>query len=218
MPGERRVIFWAKEDAWATILTVLVFLPIWPFVDCSPVLAQRAVGCGCYCGITLPPPCSEDACKRACGWKGSPSGSGASSTSPADAAMGIMRQFIEQNEQERQRSMQENQQMMRSIDEMSRERIRLEDDMLRNAAEQARRLDDKRRDETLSTLKGIPPTDDLTLKPATDFFGIPGGPKGDLSSPIDSSGVNLRQLDPNKSITVDHKALQENRQDPQKQK
>lgn len=25
-------------------------------------------GCGCYCGAVLPPPCSDDACKRACGW------------------------------------------------------------------------------------------------------------------------------------------------------
>ncbi len=25
--------------------------------------------CGCYCGIYLPAPCSDDACKRACGWQ-----------------------------------------------------------------------------------------------------------------------------------------------------
>lgn len=28
-------------------------------------------GCGCYCGAVIPPPCSEEACKSACGWQGS---------------------------------------------------------------------------------------------------------------------------------------------------
>lgn len=27
------------------------------------------VSCGCYCGISVPPPCSDDACKRACGYQ-----------------------------------------------------------------------------------------------------------------------------------------------------
>lgn len=34
----------------------------------APAVAQVAVQCGCYCGITLPPPCSEQAFKTACGY------------------------------------------------------------------------------------------------------------------------------------------------------
>lgn len=33
----------------------------------SPAHAQRVVGCDCYCGINLPPPCSEQACINSCG-------------------------------------------------------------------------------------------------------------------------------------------------------
>lgn len=41
-----------------------------PFVS-SPAAAQgQAVSCGCYCGKVLSPPCSDDACKSACGWNG----------------------------------------------------------------------------------------------------------------------------------------------------
>jgi len=40
-------------------------------------LSQRAyaqvpgevVKCGCYCGVMLDPPCSDDDCKRACGYQ-----------------------------------------------------------------------------------------------------------------------------------------------------
>lgn len=31
--------------------------------------AQKVVGCGCYCGKVIPPPCSDNACKAACGWR-----------------------------------------------------------------------------------------------------------------------------------------------------
>jgi hypothetical protein len=41
-----------------------------------PALAQGAVLCGCYCGITISPPCSEEACKAACGYGGGESGGG----------------------------------------------------------------------------------------------------------------------------------------------
>ena len=40
-----------------------------------PASAQgRAVSCGCYCGVVLSPPCSDDACKAACGYGGGSSG------------------------------------------------------------------------------------------------------------------------------------------------
>jgi hypothetical protein len=94
--------------------------------------------------------------------------------------------------------------MMQSLDEMSRQRIRSEDAMLRNAADQARRLDDQHRDETLSTLTGIPRTDGLTLKPSTDFFGIPGNPKVGTSDlqlkPYDAASLNQKPDTPNASV------------------
>jgi hypothetical protein len=34
----------------------------------APALAQSPAACGCYCGIVISPPCSEQACKQACGW------------------------------------------------------------------------------------------------------------------------------------------------------
>ncbi len=108
------------------------------------------------------------------------------------------------------------QQMMQSLDEISRQKIRSEDAMLRNAADQARRLDEQRQAETLSSLTGVPKTDGLTLKPSTDFFGVPGNPKGEQSAPVDSSVVDLRHLDPNKPIMVDQNVLQDSGQDKQK--
>jgi len=106
--------------------------------------------------------------------------------------------------QEAQNRALQDQQMMQSLDEMSRQRIRSEDAMLRNAADQARRLDDQRRDETLSTLTGIPQTDGLTLKPSTDFFGIPGNPKADASDlqlkPYDAALLNTKPDTPNASV------------------
>lgn len=45
------------------------------FAFAAPASAQgRAVSCGCYCGVVLSPPCSDDACKTACGYGGGSSG------------------------------------------------------------------------------------------------------------------------------------------------
>src|SRR5262245_60715335 len=35
----------------------------------SAVAWAGPVSCGCYCGVQVPPPCSDDACKSACGWQ-----------------------------------------------------------------------------------------------------------------------------------------------------
>ncbi len=51
-------------------------------------LAQQTVGCGCYCGKVLAPPCSDDACKSACGWQGSSSSSGSSAAGGAAYNLG----------------------------------------------------------------------------------------------------------------------------------
>ena len=113
---------------------------------------------------------------------------------------------------------QRNQEMMGSLDQMSKQRVQSEDQMLRNAEEQARRLEDQRRKDTLSALKGLPKTNDLAPKPATAFFGLPGNPQKNPTPPIDSSVVDLRHLDPNSPITVDPNALGENQRGSEKQK
>jgi hypothetical protein len=95
---------------------------------------------------------------------------------------------------------------MQSFDQMSRERVRAEDQMLQEATQRARHLDEQSREDALSTMKRMPETDgDLTLKPGTSFFGTPGNPTGDV--PVDASVVDLRALDPNKPITVDQSVL-----------
>jgi hypothetical protein len=71
-------------------LALVMFLTIPPSFAGGP--------CGCYCGIYLPAPCSDDACKRACGWKG-PTGGGGPSYPAYDAEAERQRQI----EAERQR-------------------------------------------------------------------------------------------------------------------
>jgi hypothetical protein len=127
-----------------------------------------------------------------------------------------------QAEMEAQRALQQNRQMMQSLDGMSKEQVREEDQASAEAAERARLAGDRQRQEALAALKGIPQADgeltlrgipqadaELTLKPSTDFFGIPGNPKGDPSSLNDPSVVDLRRLDPGKPILVDNNVLGE---------
>jgi hypothetical protein len=99
--------------------------------------------------------------------------------------------------EEKQRSELQSQQTMQQLDAISRQQMQQQDQLLNNAAEQARRLDDQRRNDTLSNLRGVPSTDDLTLRPATDFFGIPANPKNDASPQVDTSAaVDLRPVPP----------------------
>lgn len=51
-------------------LALLACLAILLLAALSPAQAQVPVACGCYCGTTISPPCSEQACKNACGWRG----------------------------------------------------------------------------------------------------------------------------------------------------
>lgn len=56
-----------------------ILLLMYPLMVSSAMAVDgKAVSCGCYCGKQLPPPCSEEACKSACGYSssGGPSDSG----------------------------------------------------------------------------------------------------------------------------------------------
>ncbi len=199
-----------------------------------PALADGGTAaCVCYCGIRLSPPCGDDACKRACGWKepttggGAPAGGGANAIGNAignaissGITQGLEQARIraEQERQQQQRALEQNRQMLRDVDAMSQEQTRQGEEMLRRAAEREKRQDDQRREETLSNLTGIPKTDELTLKPATDFFGVPGNPKGDVPPPSDASVVDLRHLDPGKPITVDNAVLRDPARDAKTKK
>ncbi len=192
-------------------------------LTCGAALAQGgAAWCRCYCGVSLRAPCGDDDCKKACGWRPPSTGAAPGGSGPAAIGSAIgsaisssitnaINQSREREEQERQRALQGQQQMMQSVDEMARENVRRGDELLQNAAEQARRLDDQNRKEALSALSGMPQGgEEITLKPATDFFGIPANPKSDPFPPVDSSAVDLRHLDPGRPITVDQSVLQTN--------
>lgn len=231
MPGKRGPASPTMKRGVAAALALLFFLLILQPLNGVPARAQDGgtAACVCYCGIRLSPPCGDDACKRACGWK-EPAAAG---NTPAAAAAGAIGSAVssaitnsieqarvraERERQENLRILQQNRQMHLSVDEMSREQMRLGDELLQNAADQARRLDDQRRQETLSNLTGIPQTEELTLRPATDFFGEPGNPKSDSSPVSDPSVVDLRHLDPDKPISVDNDALRDPSRNAKKEK
>ena len=90
-------------------------------------------------------------------------------------------------------------QMLNSLDSMSRDRVRSEDEMMRNAKEKARQQDDQNRNEALST-----------LKPATSFFGINGNPQAGKNSWTDSNVVDLR--DKKGPLVVDPNTVKRNSQ------
>lgn len=58
--------FRVREMAIKGILAILLSAA-WA----APLSAQSTVSCGCYCGVMVPPPCTDDACKKACGYSGS---------------------------------------------------------------------------------------------------------------------------------------------------
>lgn len=131
----------------------------------------KAVSCGCYCGINIAPPCSDEACKRACGWKdpskGQSQGQG-SIPSPAGTAIGIMQQYNAERQRQDQQTLQTNQEMLQSLDAMSRDRIQSEEQMLRSKKERDRLTEERNRTEALSSMKGTSPTGELAPKPVTD--------------------------------------------------
>ena len=102
--------------------------------------AQQVSGCGCYCGKVLRPPCSDNACKQACGWRAPAGGGGqpAYDNSAAIAAAEAERQRIEAENAERRRR------------EAEEQRLRDEE-----AARQRQANFDRKKQEALSGMKGI---------------------------------------------------------------
>lgn len=57
-----------RDRAVKSIALVVASWLVLLFALAAAAPAQVAVRCTCYCGITIYPPCSEQACKAACGW------------------------------------------------------------------------------------------------------------------------------------------------------
>jgi hypothetical protein len=189
----------------AFIMTLALLAP----VGAGSALAQSGgtAACVCYCGVSLRPPCGDDACKRACGWKPPSTGTvpgGAAGAMGGAISSGItnsINQSRERAEQERQRALEQGRQMMQNLDAMSEENARQGEELSRSTAEREWQLDNQDRQEALSTLKGTQNSGEIALKPSTDFFGIPGNPQNA------SSVVDLSRAEPDKPIQVDPNAL-----------
>jgi hypothetical protein len=183
-------------------LLVAALLGLAGVVLSSPAAAQ----CGCYCGKWLPPPCSDDACKRACGWR-------APSPAPSTA------QPSNNNEADRQRQQEAERQRV----EAERQRQREIEAQRQREEEEARFRQqefERKKQEALSSMKDIAGGElglkggdagDLGLKDVGDTGG--GGLKDGPNSPKPackwgdqgSAVVDLRclGLDPDKPIAVD---------------
>jgi hypothetical protein len=185
------------KKKWFTlgdIIKTLMFLVIISIT--SIVLPSRSfavegteVSCGCYCGKMINPPCSDDACKRACGWTGGGS-SGGDYTNMNNAAYQLgqeLHKVIFGDPEEKARQIQQQGQVLNSLDSMSRDRIRSEEEMRQKAEEKARQLDDQNRNDTL-----------LTLKPATSFFSMPANSNADITLPAGSTGSSVLNNDSKK--------------------
>ena len=148
--------------------------------------AQRTVSCGCYCGKTTPPPCSDAKCKSVCGWKEPSSSGGVSSGSSGDPRVqgaGILGEAIHEmlfsNPQDEKRKKEEVEEAARQAKELTQQR----------AAEEARKRQEQY-DRLSSVLKVSSPSE-LTPK---GFDGDGGGLT--LKGMDSSSSLQLKLGDP----------------------
>jgi tetratricopeptide (TPR) repeat protein len=171
-----------QEGAMQKTLAAAIFLIILLLLNYNPAFAGGP--CGCYCGVWLPAPCSDDACKRACGWK-EPKQSSPPSQSPTYTPQQPQYDY----EAERQRQ---------------EEKKKLEEQKKKEEEEAKKRQEEfkKNKEEALKLLKGA----------ESGEFGLKGvDTGGDLGlKGVDSSTVDLRHLDPNKPITVDPNVVKGN--------
>ncbi len=175
----------------------------------SPAGAQQVAACGCYCGKVIRPPCSDNACKQACGWRAPSTGGNQPSYDPNAAAAAAAAA-----EAERQREIEAEKQRQREAEE---QRLREEEEAKQRQAEFERK-----KQETLNSMKGIAEgelglkglgdTSDSGLKGLgdTDDHGLKGTsspppPSGCQWGDQDVSVVDLRclGLDPDKPIVID---------------
>jgi hypothetical protein len=107
------------------VYPVLVFVLVMLLAIPRPSFAGGP--CGCYCGTYLPAPCSDNACKQACGWK-APSGGGSPSYPTYDAEAERQRQIEAERErteaeQQRQQEIEEQRQKDEADARLRREKF-----------------------------------------------------------------------------------------------
>jgi hypothetical protein len=181
-----------------TILALLITVPHY-----SLGMQGETARCGCYCGALLSPPCSDEACKRACGWKGSDSSSGGSSSTLRDmqlqaagqlgTALGnLLVQWLLGPESDPQAKLQKREQERKMMEELQRRQAEAErqhrEEEARRLAEMYNRLSSKLK------LSGLPK---LQMKGVADK-----GPRLRLKLGDSSSGQTMEP-----SIVTDGTAL-----------
>jgi hypothetical protein len=163
------------------LLTILLGLAAAMFS--SPAMAQSVAKCGCYCGKVLDPPCSENACKQACGYR-APGGS-ASAQPSASYDNGAAAAAAEA---ERQRQEAERQRQEEALRRQEEERLQREAEERKRQQEEFERS----KQQALRDMKGI--SDELGLKDVEDGdnFGLKGlGDTGTGS--LGSGGLGLKE-------------------------
>jgi hypothetical protein len=176
------------------ILIFAIFLTIPLLINNHPVFADLAA-CGCYCGAVLPPPCSDDACKRACHWQGSSTTSATTSYTPPS--------YDYEAERQRQEEIQRQEQAERADRE----------EKARKEAEAAKRRQEefeKNKQDALGSMKGIT-ENELGLKgvSADNGLGLKGvgeTGKSDLGLKEVASATPAEPV--NSSAVVDLRFLQ----------
>jgi hypothetical protein len=108
----------------------------------APAHAQRAVLCGCYCGKTTAPPCSDAACKAVCGYVAPPA------SNPAYSSPGYSAPYTPVPDYAAIRRAEEEAQRVREEAERAEE--------ARRKAEQDRQFAEER-DAAARSLKGVAP-------------------------------------------------------------
>ncbi len=140
--------------------------------------------CGCYCGKYLPEPCSDEACKQACGWK-EPSTN--TSSTPSSHDYEAERQRQEEADRQRQKELEE--QRKKEEEDTKKKQEEFE----RNKQEALKNM--KGITENKRGLKGVEETGtgDTGLKEVGDSKTL---------QPILASKANCPPYDPNKPSTV----------------
>jgi hypothetical protein len=169
------------------VLKLFVIVSI--IIIALPNLSFAGGPCGCYCGIYLPAPCSDDACKQACGWRGG------GTSAPAAPAYDYEAERQRQ-EAERLRLWEAQQQRQREVQEQQR--------MEEEAAKQRQVEFEQNKENALKGIKDIT-EEELGLK-GTDTGGLGLKDIGDTGK----SNLGLKELEDNK--TVKDKKMVETRQ------
>lgn len=97
----------------------------------AEAVEPKLASCGCYCGKTTAPPCSDDKCKQLCGWTGDASGGTTGGASAQDqlmlqgaAAVGsAIGDMIRGNPQEEARKKAEQEELARQAETLRRQKL-----------------------------------------------------------------------------------------------